>query len=89
MRSVLYFIPLWFILALIIPIAWTAVSAWRRYRNALTVACPEADQTALVQIDPRHAVARTLVGGRLRKLRSCSRWPEHAGCAQGCLLLVG
>ena len=89
MRWVLYFVPVWFVLALLIPVTWMLISIWRRYRGSLPVTCPESNEAASVQVDFRHAAAMNAMGSPVRKLHACSRWPARVGCGQECLRQIG
>jgi len=56
-----------------------------RWRGTRIVECPENHVTAAVEVDAARAAATALRGAQQIQLRSCSRWPEKAGCAQDCL----
>ncbi len=43
-----------------------------RYRETSVITCPETLRPAAVKL-------------RMQRLRDCSRWPEKAGCDEGCL----
>jgi hypothetical protein len=66
-------------------VAVRLVGAWLRYRGARLITCPENHQPAGVQVDARHAAATARGSAAKLRLRSCSRWPEKAGCGQECL----
>lgn len=89
MRWVLNFIPVWFILALLIPIAWKLATIRGRFRGNVPVTCPETQQPAWVKVDPRHAAAMMFTGNALRVLQDCSRGPVHLNCGQPCLRQIG
>ncbi|HEX5856168.1 MAG TPA: hypothetical protein VFZ57_11165, partial [Thermoanaerobaculia bacterium] len=79
---------------IILGIAFSAVGflwvlpAYRRYRGKWVVTCPETCDPAGVEVDAAR-VAASAWGGRLDvRLKACSRWPEKAGCGQGCLAEV-
>lgn len=56
-----------------------------RYRGERVVTCPENRRPAGVALDVSHAAASGLRFRTDLRLRSCSRWPEKAGCGQECL----
>ena len=61
---------------------------YRRLHGTRTLTCPETQEEVGVSIDAGHAAA-TAWGGEIHlKLKDCARWPERAGCAQGCLSQV-
>ncbi|MGH9366810.1 MAG: hypothetical protein ACRD3M_03940 [Thermoanaerobaculia bacterium] len=76
-----------FILSLI-PLAWLAVSAYRKYRGKRVITCPETRAPAAVELDALHAVSSELTGSVDLRLQSCSRWPEREGCGQECLAQI-
>ena len=64
------------------------VGAYVRYRGARVVICPETREPAGVNVDAGHAAATASFGVPELRLKSCSRWPERAGCGQECLLQI-
>lgn len=56
-----------------------------RFRRRRTVTCPETGRPAEVQIDAWHAAATAIPGPPGEHVTACTRWPEHAECAQGCV----
>ena len=54
------------------------VKTWLALRGERVVTCPDNQKHAGVQVVVRRAGAQLC-------LRSCSRWPEKAGCGQECL----
>ncbi|HUJ19861.1 MAG TPA: hypothetical protein VLX58_00010 [Bryobacteraceae bacterium] len=83
--SILYLIPVWFILALVITVSWSVSRAYRRSRRPQTVICPETNDLATIQLNARDAVAMHLMGNPARKIELCTRWPDRQGCAKECL----
>ena len=62
------------------------VSAYLKFRGTRVVVCPETREYAAVEVDAGHAATTTARAGHAElKLYQCTRWPEHAGCAQECL----
>jgi hypothetical protein len=66
----------------LIPVSLSVYSEFRKPREVL---CPEDNQSALVNVDARHAAATAAFGAQSLRLSGCSRWPERAGCHEGCL----
>ena len=61
------------------------LTAFYEYGGRKSVACPEAQRSAEIDLDGGRA-ARSAVFGRLRlRVNRCSLWPERRGCAQACL----
>jgi hypothetical protein len=86
--SVLLLVPFWLILALLIPTALAVGGAYRKWRGRRSVLCPEISQSATIEVDACHAVAMHVLGNPVRKIQSCSRWPEREGCGRECLLRI-
>jgi hypothetical protein len=83
--SILQLVPLWFTLAMLIPIAVAVGRAYRKAKSGQTVICPENSGSALILLDARHAALMHIAGDSVRRIQSCSRWPEHRGCSLACL----
>lgn len=82
---------IWLVLCLVVvslvflpPVLWRR-EIYRQYSGSRLVACPENQQPAVVSLDARHAVATGTHGRTDLRLCGCTRWPERAQCAQGCL----
>jgi uncharacterized protein DUF1761 len=77
-----------FLLALMViymmPTLW-GISIFSRYRGSRLVTCPETKDTAVVELDARHAAVTGMGGHEDLRLKSCTRWPERAGCDEDCL----
>lgn len=58
---------------------------WRGSRGRRLIVCPENQVHAVVELDAVDAAFRSFLGTRELHLKSCSRWPEKAGCGQKCL----
>jgi hypothetical protein len=86
--SVLFLVPVWFILALVIPTAWSIGKVHSRTRGRRLVICPETNRAANIELDARYAVAMHVVGNPIQKVQYCSRWPEHQSCGRECLAQV-
>jgi len=86
--SVLYLIPLWFILVMLIPITWSLSKVYSRSRGRHVVICPDNHRTANIELDARHAVAMHILGNSARKIQYCSRWPDRQDCGRECLAEV-
>jgi len=84
--SILSLIPVWFVLALLIPIVWAVSGAYRRAKGRRPVFCPEAGQTAVIELNRRDAALMHVLGNPVRRIESCSRWPESQDCGRECLI---
>lgn len=83
---VVYFVIAYFLLALLIPLAWSVGRVYMRVRGARNVDCPADRQPALVAADAGFAVKAHLLGDSRLRVQSCSRWPGSRNCGQECLL---
>ena len=83
--SVLHLIPVWFVLALVIPSALALGGAYSRSKGQRTVTCPETNQSAWIALDARNAVLMHVIGDNRQTIQACSRWPERQECARNCL----
>lgn len=70
---------------ILLPSALWIRNLYTRYSGGRLVACPETHRPAVVSLDARHAAATGMHGIADVRLSSCTRWPEHAPCFQGCL----
>jgi len=86
--SVLYLIPVWLVLALLIPAAWSISKAYKRTWGRRMVMCPETNRWANIELDARHAVRMHVLGNPARRIQYCSRWPERQSCSRECLAQV-
>jgi hypothetical protein len=73
------------LLAALVMMVGAALRAWRRYRGVRVVSCPETHERVAVEVDAPMAAAAAALGMHELHLRSCTRWPERAGCGQECL----
>jgi hypothetical protein len=64
------------------------VGTYIRFRGKRVITCPETRKPAAVEVDAAHAALTAAFSHPDLRLRSCSRWPERAGCGQECLLQV-
>jgi hypothetical protein len=78
----------YFLLALLIPIAWSLGNVWRRTRDVQAVTCPGDGEPALLSLDPGHAIRMHLRGDAELRVLECSQWPELGGCARQCLTQI-
>lgn len=61
------------------------VEEYVRLREIRLVTCPETARPAAVGLAAARASAMKLIGKTpAYRLRSCSRWPERAGCDEAC-----
>jgi hypothetical protein len=70
--------------------AWVFLSGflktWRRYHGVHVITCPENLQSAAVNVAAFDAAKWAAISGETDvHLKTCSRWPEKAGCDQACL----
>ena len=81
----------WIVLVGIVVVALVYVvlpvvgDAFRRFRAARRVTCPEAGVAAEVGIDAPHAALTAAYRDPELRVRSCSLWPQRDGCAQRCI----
>ncbi len=68
-----------------IPMAWVMLRAYKKFRGARVVTCPETGCGAAVEIDRAHAAATYAIGETEFRLTSCTQWPERKGCEQECV----
>jgi len=72
---------LYIVLVLLPPV----VGTFDHYRRRRTVFCPDVQHDAELQIDARHAALTAVPGPPALRVRSCSLWPERAGCGRDCV----
>jgi hypothetical protein len=83
--SILQLIPVWFALALVIPVAIATGGAWRAAKARRTVICPATQEPAFIALNAGHATLMHVIGDRPRRVQDCSRWPEQKACRRNCL----
>ncbi len=83
--SVLSLIPMFFVLALIVPVTLALSRAYRRARGKQHIDCPDTGAPATIAIDARHAMLVHALGEESIRVRSCSFWPERRNCDQACV----
>lgn len=64
------------------------VRAWLRSRGERLVMCPDNHSPAVVALDAVDAAFNSVLGTHELHLKSCTRWPAKAGCAQTCLAQI-
>jgi hypothetical protein len=70
----------------LVALALVAIRFHLKVRGERLVTCPETKEPAAVELSSAPPAAlHALLGGAPLELRSCSRWPEKAGCGQECL----
>ena len=87
--SVLWLVPVFFILALLVPLVWSLGGAYSRSRGPRTIVCPEINEGVTIQLDLRHALKMHVTGDLGGKVKECARWPQRKDCGQGCLKQIG
>lgn len=70
---------------ILLPAAIWFREVYRRYSGSRLVACPENHESAVVDIDARHAAVSGMHGHPDVRLCDCTRWPERANCGRPCL----
>jgi hypothetical protein len=68
-----------------VPLAFLFVRGYLRYRGERLVSCPQDGQLARVRLDAARAAVSSLTDSGDLPVTSCSRWPEHKDCRQGCV----
>jgi len=86
---VIYTVISYFVLALVLPIAWSLTRVWRRTRGGHAVTCPALGEPAVVGFAPWHAVRMHARGDAELRVIQCSHWPERGDCARECLVQIG
>lgn len=64
------------------------IGLYRRYRGKRIVTCPETSLPVSTEIDAALAARTSMTTHPRFVVTACSRWPEHAGCAQACALQI-
>jgi hypothetical protein len=65
-----------------------AVHTWWLHRDVRVITCPETRRPAAVKVDAGHAATSVFRDKVDLRLKSCTRWPERAGCDQDCLAQI-
>ena len=68
----------------LLPTMW-GISLFSRYRGSRLVTCPETQNTAVVELDAKHAAVTGLSGHEQLRLENCTRWPQRDNCDQDCI----
>jgi hypothetical protein len=74
----------YFLLALLIPTCWMALSVRRRVRGTREVRCPQDGRRSIIELDTWYAVRKHALGDPELLVARCSQWPRRSGCGQGC-----
>ena len=64
------------------------VGLYVRYRGKRIVTCPETNLPVSTEINAALAAGTWIATQPRFVVTACSRWPEHAGCAQACALQI-
>src|ERR1041385_9565983 len=70
-----------------LPVAST-LQTYFKNRGRRPVVCPDDQQQAEVEVDPKFALQAAMQGKELARVQTCSHWPENGGCGQECLAQV-
>ena len=83
----LFFVPLFFLGAVLLTGLPVLVSLQDYYRNRgiQAVTCPDSGEPAAVKVDNKFAFFSALRGQEHSRLEACSRWPEKGDCGEECL----
>lgn len=76
-----------FILLLAIAVEYVGSRIWEglKFRGKMMITCPETHAPEVVKVNVRRAALNAIANRQELELCECSRWPERAGCDQGCL----
>lgn len=79
-------LPLIAVIAVVYVLLPVGLAMRARYRRPKLVRCPLLPCEATIAV--RGAALAEALGVRsLRRVRACSLWPRHRGCAEACLAL--
>lgn len=68
-----------------IPLGFTIIRHYRRFRRPSVVACPETGGTGSVKVNAGLSAFRNALFDEPRPgISSCSNWPGHEDCGRGC-----
>lgn len=70
------------VLYVVVPVV---TDAYRRFRGAKVITCPETRALAEIELDIGQATASAAFGPPDLKVTHCSRWPERHYCDQACV----
>jgi hypothetical protein len=70
------------LLYVVVPVV---VGTYRRFAGTKIPTCPATHAIAAVDLDATHAALTAAIGAPKLRVKNCSRWPEHRGCAQECV----
>ena len=85
---VIYTVIGFFLLALLVPVAWSLTRVWRHANGTHAVTCPGIGEPALLCLDQWYAVRMHARGDAEGRVVECSQWPDHANCARQCLAQI-
>lgn len=71
--------------AVLIVIAPVVVGAYLRSRRSRNVRCPATRTDAMIEVDAWHAAQTAFPGPPDVRVKTCSHWPELAGCDEACV----
>ncbi len=73
------------ILAVVFVMVLVGFAMYFSLRRPMALRCPVTERDATVQVDALEAGVAEALGTRSMRVRSCSLWPENAGCGEACL----
>lgn len=76
------------ILVIATVLTWFAIR-WSRMRGPRVITCPDNLHIEAVEVDAARAAVISIFRGETEyQLKSCTRWPEKAGCGQECVTQI-
>ncbi len=70
-----------------LPLAST-LQTYFKNRGRRQVVCPDDQQRAEVEVDPKFALQAAMQGKELAWVQTCTHWPQNGECGQECLAQV-
>ena len=67
-----------------VPLGFTIVRNYRKFRHPSVVDCPDGGMATVRVKAGRAAFSAAFRDDPRIPISSCSNWPGHEGCAQGC-----
>jgi hypothetical protein len=86
--AILFLIPLYLVLAVLIPLVRVVGGTYMRFRHDQLVTCPGTGEATLIHIDPASGARAALLSDPRISVKDCLLWPQRNNCAQGCLNAV-
>ena len=61
------------------------LATFRALGGPRMVTCPDSGGLTQVELDARRAAITSALGSARLRVKECTQWPRHAGCAQACI----